>query len=140
MHFAFVIWLIQTQILHKHKCIDRSFVYLGNVNRFLILQFLQNWTWSSRQFLKCWLCPCFLYFYMTHINCNLYEIDFSSKKVVVVAKGLSANNFCHACLTDLFCSLIKTSLSPLFLADNVKLDVIPNKIKWKIHTCFTLLF
>ena len=38
-----------------------------------------------------------------------------------------------------FCRLRKTSHS-LFLMDNIQLDGIPSKIKWKLHASFTLYF
>ena len=38
-----------------------------------------------------------------------------------------------------FCLLSKT-YHLLFLMDNIKLDGIPSKTKWKIHTSFTLYF
>ena len=34
----------------------------------------------------------------------------------------------------------KKPFIPLFLTDNIKLDGIPTKIKWKIQACFTLYF
>ena len=39
--------------------------------------------------------------------------------------------------TSRFFLLSKTS-HPLFLMDNIKLDGMPSKIKWKIHACFTI--
>ena len=42
-------------------------------------------------------------------------------------------------MLDRFCLLRKTS-HPLFLMDNIKLDGIPSKIKWKLHASFTLYF
>ena len=39
-----------------------------------------------------------------------------------------------------FWSLSKKSFIPLFLANNIKLDGKPTKIKLKIQACFTLYF
>ena len=55
-------------------------------------------------------------------------------------KGLSKNNFFVT--RNRFCPLSKPfpPLPTLFLTDNSKMDRIPAKIKWKIHTFFTLYF
>ena len=39
-----------------------------------------------------------------------------------------------------FWTLSKSPLTPLFLTDNIKLDGIPTKIKWKIQASFTFYF
>ena len=39
-----------------------------------------------------------------------------------------------------FWSLSKSPLTPLFLTDNIKLDGLPTKIKWKIQASFTFYF
>ena len=51
-------------------------------------------------------------------------------------KALSTN-FCHAWQ---ILSVKKKPPTPLFLTDNIKMDRIPIKIKWKVHTFFTLYF
>ena len=39
-----------------------------------------------------------------------------------------------------FCALIKKNPTSLFLIDNIKLDGVPTKIKWKIHTLLYFKF
>ena len=52
-------------------------------------------------------------------------------------QGSSTNNFVTF---NGFWLLSKKALTPLFLMDNIKLDGMPTKIKWKIQACFTLYF
>ena len=57
---------------------------------------------------------------------------------VKLYKGLSTNKFCHA--LNRFCLLSNPPSTPCSLKDTIKMERIPTKIRWKIHTFFTLYF
>ena len=63
-----------------------------------------------------------------HCNFNFFVIFVFTfdEKTFICCKLFSETNY----------SLVKKNLSPLFLTDNIKLDGIPSKIKWKIHAFF----
>ena len=70
---------------------------------------------------------------------ELFEITFEFKWKPPAAKGLLTNNLCPL---NRFC-LSKNLFTPspsLFLTNNIKLDGMPTKTKWKIQACFILYF
>ena len=50
----------------------------------------------------------------------------------------TVDNWPLSCLTDF--DFISLNKSPMFFMDNINLDGIPSKIKWKINVCSTMSF
>ena len=70
---------------------------------------------------------------------ELFEITFEFKWKRPAAKGLLTNNLCPFNRFWLSKNFFTPSPS-LFLTNNIKLDGMPTKTKWKIQACFILYF